>query len=201
MPRSAEPARRQFLDAALRLWAEQGIRGTSLREIRLEAGQRNANALYYHFGNKEGLLRALLERELPWLVHRREELLAGADDLRSTAAVLVLPFAELATGDDHQRAVVQFLSQLHDDVSYSEEDLVSLIGHTGAAEAFARLRKQVVDVDQELLAERLRIGLSASLHVSAVRAKGARRAHSLGPEGFCTNLVDMFLGALLAPST
>src|ERR1700761_7204515 len=105
MPRSSEPARRQLLDAALRLFATQGIAAVSLREIRLAAKQRNAGALHYHFGSKEGLLKAVLERELPPLVARRRELLALAEaaptaDLHAAAAVFVLPFAELATAGE-----------------------------------------------------------------------------------------------------
>src|SRR5277367_1605744 len=115
MPRSSEPARRQLLDTALRLFAAQGVAAVSLREIRLAAKQRNAGALHYHFGSKEGLLRALLERELPPLVARRRVLLAEAvksADLHSVAAIFVLPFAELATGSDHDRSVVLLLSEL-----------------------------------------------------------------------------------------
>src|SRR5258707_14573029 len=110
MPRSPEPARRQILDAALGLFAKNGIGGTSLREIRLAAQQGNAGALHYHFGDKDGLLRALLERELPLLVERRKSLLADASDVRSVAAVFVLPFAQLATGTEHERDVVQLLA-------------------------------------------------------------------------------------------
>jgi AcrR family transcriptional regulator len=198
MPRSPEPARRQLLDAALRLWAANGIGATSLREIRLAAGQRNAGALHSHFGDKEGLLRALLERELPWLVERRRVLLEAATDLWSIAAVFVLPFAELATGDSHQRFVVQFLSQLHDDVSLSIEDIVALIGETGTTDASRLLRGRVTGINDELLAERLRVGLNAMLHASAIWARGGRRAHLVSPDVFRKNLVDMFLGAVLA---
>ena len=139
MPRSPEPARSQMLDAALELFAANGISVTSLREIRLAAGQRNAAALQYHFGDKRGLLIALLERELPALVERREELLAEAVDLRGAAAVFVLPFAEFATGSDHERQLVQFLSQLHDDPDLTREELVTLIGDTRSPDAFLRL--------------------------------------------------------------
>jgi AcrR family transcriptional regulator len=109
VPRSSEPARRQLLDTALRLFAAQGIAAVSLREIRIAAKQRNAGALHYHFGSKEGLLRALLERELPPLVARRRALLAEAaalpaGDLRPVAAIFVLPFAEMATGTERERS-------------------------------------------------------------------------------------------------
>jgi AcrR family transcriptional regulator len=196
MPRSPEPARRQILDAALGLFARNGISGTSLREIRLAANQGNAGALHYHFGDKDGLLRALLERELPLLVERRKALLVEVSDLRSVAAVFVLPFAQLATGTDHEREVVQLLSQLHDDVSLSIEDIVDLIGDTGTGDAYALLRERVAGVSDEVLAERVRVGINSFLHAAAIWARGERRAHQVSDDLFCSNLVDMFLGAV-----
>jgi hypothetical protein len=112
--------------------------------------------------------------------------------------VFVQPFAELATGTDHERWVVQFLSQLHDDVSLSVEDIVALIGETGTNEAFERLLPLVPDVPRGLLAERVRVGINSYLHASAVWAKGQRRAHLVSDEVFRRNVVDMFVGALVA---
>jgi AcrR family transcriptional regulator len=205
MPRSPEPARRQILDAALRLFATNGIAGVSLREIRLEAGQRNAGALHYHFGTKDGLLRALLDRELPLLVDRRRTLLAEAlttsdDDLRSAAAVFVLPYAQLATGTEHERHVVQFLSQLHDDVSLSIEDILDLIGDTAANDAGRLLAERLrPGPGPQLLGERIRVGTNSYLHAAAIWARGERRQHHVSDEIFRSNLVDMFLGAVTAP--
>jgi AcrR family transcriptional regulator len=196
MPRSPEPARRQILDAALRLFAANGITGTSLREIRLAAEQGNAGALHYHFGDKTGLLRALLERELPLLVERRKALLVEVSDVRSVAAVFVLPFAQLATGTDHEREVVQLLAQLHDDVSLSIEDITDLIGDTGSRDAYVLLRDRVVGVSDEVLAERVRVGVNSFLHAAAIWARGERRAHQVSDEVFRANLIDMFLGAV-----
>jgi AcrR family transcriptional regulator len=198
MPRSPEPARRLILDAALRLFARNGISGTSLREIRLAAKQGNAGALHYHFGDKEGLLRALLERELPLLVERRKALLVDVHDARSAAAVFVLPFAQLATGTEHEREVVQLLAQLHDDVSFSIEDISDLIGDTGTGDAYVLLRERVVGVSDELLAERVRVGINSFLHAAAIWARGERRVHQVRDDVFCSNLVDMFLGAVAA---
>ena len=63
MARDPGPARRSLVAAGERLFAERGIRAVSLREINKAAGQRNSSALHYHFGSREGLLRALLARE------------------------------------------------------------------------------------------------------------------------------------------
>jgi AcrR family transcriptional regulator len=197
VPRSSEPARQLLLDAALSLWAENGIAGTSLREIRLAAGQRNAAALQYHFGNRDGVLVALLQREIPWLVRRRAELLAEAVDLRSTAAVFVLPFAEMATGTEHQRKVVQFLSQLHDDVTRSLAEVAELIGPTGSAEAYQAIRERAGALSDELLAERVRVALSSFLHACAMRARAETRYRGLPAADFRDNIVDMFVGSVL----
>jgi AcrR family transcriptional regulator len=120
-----------LLDAALALFAERGISGSTMREIRIAAGQSNTAALQYHFGDLAGILRALLERELPPLVARRRELLACSDDPWSVAAVFVLPFAEMATGSEHQKLVVRFLSQLLDDHSLTFQEILDLVGDTG----------------------------------------------------------------------
>ncbi len=199
MPRSPEPARRSILDAALELFAANGIAATSLREIRLAAGQGNAGALHYHFGDKDGLLQALLDRELPLLVDRRRALLPAATDLRSVAAVFVQPFADLATGTEHERQAVQLFSQLNDEVSFSVEDIHALIGETGTGDAYVLLRAKVAEVPDELLAERVRVGLNSYLHAAALWARGAQRSHLVSDEVFRRNLVDMFLGATVAP--
>jgi AcrR family transcriptional regulator len=55
-----QDSRTMLLDAAERLFAQNGIEGVSLREIAVEAGQRNNSAVHYHFGDKQGLIDALL---------------------------------------------------------------------------------------------------------------------------------------------
>jgi AcrR family transcriptional regulator len=200
VPRSPEPARQRILDTALRLFAAQPIAATSLREIRVAAGQRNAGALHYHFTDKRGLLAALLERELPALADRRRALLASAADRWSVAAVFVLPYAELATGTEHQRDVVQFFSHLLDDVSYTLEDIAALLGDSGTGDATARLKAAVGDLPDELFWARLESGLTAYLHVSAVWARGQRRRHAVADDVFRRDLVTMFVGAMIAPA-
>jgi AcrR family transcriptional regulator len=207
MPRSPEPARQRILDAALRLFAAKGIAGVSLREIRLEAKQGNAGALQYHFGTKEGLLRALLERELPLLVDRRRDLLAEAletvsDDVRSAAAVFVLPYAQLATGTEHERDVVRFLSQLHYDVSFSLQEIQELLGDTAANDAGRLLGKRLApQFGQKILGERLPIATNSFLHAAAIWSRqGERREPRMSDATFRTTLVDMFVGALTAPA-
>jgi AcrR family transcriptional regulator len=50
----------RILEAAEKLFAEQGFGATSLRSITAEAGV-NLAAIHYHFGSKEGLIRAVFD--------------------------------------------------------------------------------------------------------------------------------------------
>ena len=55
----SERSQGAILQAALRLFSKQGYRGTSIREIALEAGLSTGN-VYHHFPDKEALFTTLL---------------------------------------------------------------------------------------------------------------------------------------------
>lgn len=52
--------RRAMVDAALELFAQQGVRGTGVAAVAERAGA-TPSALIHHFGSKDGLVRAVLE--------------------------------------------------------------------------------------------------------------------------------------------
>ena len=86
----SERSRRQILDAALHLFATQGFRATSTREI-AQAAHISTGALYHQFPDKENIFNELLEeywaaigsRDFPF----NKALINGAfpDDLMSLA--------------------------------------------------------------------------------------------------------------------
>jgi TetR/AcrR family transcriptional regulator len=65
----ASPSKEQILDAAERLFAAQGFSATTIKQIG-QAGGVNSALLYYYFGDKEGLYRAVLSRLMTRLVSR-----------------------------------------------------------------------------------------------------------------------------------
>jgi len=90
-----EQARRDILDAAERLIAEQGVQ-VPLRDIALAAGQRNNSAVNYYFRNRQELIDAIVRRRLEPMEHERRLMLDGADvDMRDDVdfllRVMVLP--------------------------------------------------------------------------------------------------------------
>lgn len=88
-------AREAILQAAERIFAEEGIYA-SLRKVMAEAGV-NVGAINYHFGTREDLLRAMLERRVSIIVGERLTLLAEAEalnnpaDLRDIVVALLTP--------------------------------------------------------------------------------------------------------------
>lgn len=69
--------RERLLRAAAELFAEQGYAGTSLRQVIERAGVGNGAAVGYHFGSKEGLYAAVLERVLHPVLDALDEAVAA----------------------------------------------------------------------------------------------------------------------------
>ncbi len=86
MPQTNTPTR--ILDAAERLFSEEGLQGVSLRRITKEADV-NLASIHYHFGSKENLFRRVLERRIEPLNAERLELL-GTVESGSAKGVLSL---------------------------------------------------------------------------------------------------------------
>lgn len=59
--RQGENSREQILDATERLMSTQGYAATAITHIRRETGLP-ASSIYWHFGSKEGVLAAVMER-------------------------------------------------------------------------------------------------------------------------------------------
>jgi AcrR family transcriptional regulator len=110
-------ARSALLTAAERLFADRGVDGPSLREITRAADQRNTNALQYHFGDRDGLLDALLLKHQPTIEIRRNALLdeverRGVRDLRDISSTLVLPLVAKLDDPDGGPEYLQVVAEI-----------------------------------------------------------------------------------------
>lgn len=93
-------ARAGLIEVAVGLFAARGYAGTSIRDIAQAAGSSVAN-VYHHFGNKEDLWLAILERSIRGLPELLEAATAAAIDPLDRFDRLVR--AHLAEGARHQR--------------------------------------------------------------------------------------------------
>jgi len=97
--------RTKLLLAAEQLFIQNGIGGTSLREIAARADNGNTNAVKYHFGAKEDLVRALfafrVQQMEPGRLARLESLERERrlGDLKALLEVICLPYLDIVSDD------------------------------------------------------------------------------------------------------
>lgn len=120
MTRPTGPAatKARLIRAAEQLFAQHGIDGASLREVNRKAGQSNTGAVQYHFGDRRGLLLAVIEKHWSDNEPRRHVLLDqyednGEADLRALAAALVLPLAAKLADPDGGREYLRISAEFY----------------------------------------------------------------------------------------
>jgi AcrR family transcriptional regulator len=111
--RSAQ-TRNRFIQAGQRLFAERSIDSVSLNEITVAAGQKNRNALQYHFGNREGLLQAIIDTHAIRVRELRQPYFENIDrnSARTAARALIKPLADYVEENPSAIYYVKILSQL-----------------------------------------------------------------------------------------
>jgi AcrR family transcriptional regulator len=72
-----EATRQVILVTAERLFAERGISAVPLRDIGVAAGQRNHAAVQYHFGDRDELVKAIMESRGSESEASRTEIVTG----------------------------------------------------------------------------------------------------------------------------
>lgn len=115
-------ARDLILDAAEKLFAEQGVQAVSLRAVNAAAGV-SAGVLHYHFGHREALVEALIDRRMGLLMAHRQALLApltkqANPGIDAIIEALVHPLADFVlNGGDAGQRYVQLIAHLYSDRS------------------------------------------------------------------------------------
>ena len=191
----------QILRAAELLFAEHGIDGVSLREINRAAGQGNASAVQYHFGDRDGLLMAVLARHQRDTDPHRHRLLdeweaSDSEHLRSLSAALVLPLAEKLTDPDGGRAYLRVSCEF-----YTRARSLADLGrnrHPGHSMArWHRLVEARLPEQEDTLLPSRYPAVRLALSELARRADRARRDNRL----FTSHLVDVVTAVLATPAS
>ncbi|KUH85121.1 MULTISPECIES: TetR/AcrR family transcriptional regulator [unclassified Mycobacterium] len=212
MPPDASKTRDKLLDCAALAFAEDGVFNASLIDITRQAGQRNRAALRYHFGSRDGILCAVIDRHAEFLAHRERDLLDVAlatpdDELAPVLEAIVRPAAELADSGWRGRCCLLIIVELtgEDRASYSVE-LQSVLARTGGDDVYELLTARTQFLSEELRIERFSLLVMFILRAIADRARllerrGRRSRPQLDYEQFVQNLVAMAAAALAAPLT
>ena len=177
----------RLLAAGEKLFARDGVHRVTVRELNELAGQRNASALHYHFGSREGLLRAIVDRHQAVVDGERARRLEKHTDpsVHELVELVLAPLAERLrspSGRDYLRIVPQILDL---------DDLAP----PALADVIAQLDDRL-DLPDDIKGVRIRSMILATSTLLADRA--GQRKPVLPHDAFVDNLVAMATGMLLA---
>lgn len=109
--------RTQLIVTAERLFGRHGLDGISLRQIGVEAGQKNKGAVHYHFGTRDDLIAAVFELRVPAIDAVRQEMLGRIDvtdpalPMRTLVECLAWPLAMTIVDGRGESHYLRFLSE------------------------------------------------------------------------------------------
>jgi AcrR family transcriptional regulator len=203
-PTSVDTTRERLLNVAEGLFLEHGLDDVSLRTIVREAGQKNQSALQYHFGGRDGLIAAILNRRVAQIESRRRELVEErlaaepAPDVREACALLTrAPF--LLCREDRSFRV--FLGLFGQRLLASDRDLAQ--EEEERQPSFAKMRAilkgRLGHIEPELLMLRIENAYAFTLLTISRRARRGGSFRGRRAELFFHNLVDQLAAMLTAP--
>ncbi len=161
--------RNRILDTAEELFAEKGIAATSLRVLTQAAGV-NLAAVHYHFGSKEGLVDAVLERRA---CAANDERLADLARLEASADGEPLAVEDILTAfivpgvrrlEVHKNRR-QLLARLRSRIEAEPPEIVESLFRRHFGVVFSRfleaLQRALPELSKELVADRFRFTLGS----------------------------------------
>jgi AcrR family transcriptional regulator len=196
---SGESTRVMLMEVAERLFATRGIEAVTLREIQEAAGQSNTSVIRYHFGSRDGLIRALIVYRQHSAGADRQEMLAQMRDEGKEAdprAVVWLLARPLANSINAGEMFVPFLARLSEDPRARGDYWPDHVDDDWTQEKL----EELVDAALQDLPERVRRGRTFQLYISLINvlADAARSGRGVS-EAQLHNYVDGWVGMLTAP--
>ena len=176
------------------------MQGVTTRELTEAAEQRNASAVSYHFGSREGLLLELLARRGgPVDVERgaRRVALGAGPPLRDLVACLVEPYAALL-GSEGGRSYLRIVAQLRGRfAAWRVESDVATTKHLAEVlDELERRPRATEAVRNERLIAMIMLLTASTAERARLIDDGAERA--LSHDEFVANLLDMCTAVLSA---
>ncbi len=208
MGESDRSTRDHLLETAERLFARNGIDGTSMREINRAADQQNASAIHYYFGSKEALVTAILDQRMSTVNDARLKVLdaletAGlAGDMRRVTEAFILPLAAQTNDGAGSNNYIGFLAQFYASHQFDIWAIARDRHDESLSRVVSLIHRILPALPRSLVRDRVSIALRQAIYALAdFERDGAagRSPMALGRDAFISNLVDMTEGALSAP--
>ncbi len=205
--RRGEQTREHILDVAELLYGDRGVAHVSLRQIRIAAEQRNDAAVQYHFGDRDGIIRALSDRHLPRLQAIARRVVDGGGPRptqRRLVEAVVRPWAEYVTLGPSERAYVKIVAELGADPSLAFGTIRDNVLPEMEAAGVALFERLATRLPAEVAGERVWTVSRFVIQTAADRARlvdaEAAARPVLPADVFTAELVAMAAAALAAPA-
>jgi len=199
--------KRRILDAAEHLFAVNGYRGTSLRTI-TAAAKANLAAVNYHFGSKQALIEAVIERRIVPLnrlrLQRLEEVRAMAHEqttpptARQVLAAFVEPSLAFRASAPGARDFITLIGRALAEPDDTVRNI--FVGHIRPVVELLEtcLAEALPHLPDQLLTWRLHFALGALSHIMNNMDKLQTPAIGLPPVASPQEMVELLLPFLTA---
>lgn len=165
---SADKTRANLLQKALTLFAQDGLKGVSLRRIVSASGAANPSALHYHFGDRWALVTAIAAQVFGQLTQQSLQRLAALGERpRSVRAVLeavYMPLVMLREQEPGGRDAVRFMARLSWEFGREGQALSSNSLAPLANAALAQLEKLLPEKSPDAIRLHLAMSMTNVFH-------------------------------------
>jgi AcrR family transcriptional regulator len=199
-----------LLDAAATLMDERGVDNVSTHDIAAASGHRNRSAVQYHFGTRDGVIRAVIDRTMDPINAERNALL---DHLETTGAALTpRVVTEVAVGPlarqlrtPEGRRYLRLCAQLINHPRFMTDAGEAIAVNTSIVRCARHLIPAVAHLPRPIAAERGSQIAGFIVRACADQARlmdtGTPARPLLTVEDFTVNLIDTVLAILQAPTS
>ena len=199
-----------LLDAAAALMDERGVDNVSTHDIAAASGHRNRSAVQYHFGSRDGVIRAVIDHTMDPINAERNAVL---DHLETTGAALTPRIViEVAVGPlarqvrtPEGRRYLRLCAQLINHPRFMTDASDAIAVNTSIARCTRHLIPAVAHLPRVVAAERGSQVAGFIIRACADQARlmdtGTPARPLLTVEDFTLNLIDTILAILQAPTS
>jgi AcrR family transcriptional regulator len=206
-PAPLSGTRERLLEAAERLFAARGFRGVSLREL-TAAARVNLAAVSYHFGSKEELLRAVLERRVAPVnaerLRRLDALEAGGAPV-VVEAVLEAFLAPAVEAVRRERKMQDVAALLYSEPAETVAPLLERLFGECVRRFHDALAPSLPAADAATVAMRFQLVIGGMVHFLAGRHRLGPSREDLGrepgEEELLEEMIRVFAAGMRAPVT